>query len=126
LFSLWFISVEYIYESCSLKTLNYIWVKPKYSKQLFHRLRGMMFREHIDPFDGIYFPWSKSVHNCFVKFPIDVIFMNKKNEVVKVIRNLRPWRFTRVYFSAAHVLELKHGSVPDYVAQGDQLEIVGL
>ncbi len=86
------------------------------------RLRGYMFyAKPPTEFDGLYFPNSKIVHNSFVRFSLDVIFIDRSNTVVKVIRGFRPWRISKNYRMAAHAVEFPAGSVPESVTSGDQL-----
>ena len=40
-----------------------------------------------------------------MKFNIDVLFLDKNFKVVKVFRNMPPWRVTRPYFSVKRVVE---------------------
>ena len=86
-------------------------------------MRGLMFARDFGGHDGIFFSWRNSVHNCFVRFPIDLIFITKDGVVVKVVRMFRPWRFSWIYFRARHVIELPAGVVPDSVIEGDRLAI---
>ena len=70
----------------------------------FKRLRGYMFYKTANQsFDGLFFPNAKSIHNCFVRFSIDAIFIDKHNRIVKIIRDFRPWSFSLIYFKASHV-----------------------
>lgn len=48
----------------------------------------------------------KCVHTCFMRFPIDVLFINKDNIIVGRINQLKPWRFTFPRFKAHAVLEI--------------------
>jgi len=34
-----------------------------------------------------------AIHTCFMRFPIDATFLDRDDNVVKVVRNIRPWRF---------------------------------
>lgn len=72
-------------------------------------------------FDGLYFRNCNVVHNSFVRFALDVIFVDKVNSVVKVIRGFQPWRFSSLYFKAAHVIEFPAGVVSESVVDGDIL-----
>jgi uncharacterized protein len=90
----------------------------------FQKMRGLMFARDFGGHDGIFFSWRNSVHNCFVRFPIDLIFITKDAVVVKVVRRFQPWRFSWIYFRARHVIELPASAVPESVAEGDQLEII--
>ena len=42
-----------------------------------------------------------------MNYSIDVVFLNKDYRVIKIMRNLRPWRMTGIYFKASQVLEIK-------------------
>lgn len=86
------------------------------------RLRGyMLYASPPFEFDGLYFPNCNQVHNSFVRFSLDVIFIDKSNLVVSVIRNFRPWRFSGIYPNAAHAIEFPAGRVPQTVVPGDKL-----
>ena len=89
------------------------------------RLRGLMFRNEMLG-DGLLLDPGNSIHNCFVRFPIDAIFIDKNYKVVKVLRNFKPWRFSLIYFRASKVIELPSGKVPLDVKKGDELEVFGV
>lgn len=91
----------------------------------FTKLKGIMFSKDMSPYDGLIIgPHCNSIHTFFCFFPIDVMFLNKKEEVVKIIRNLHPWRMTRMYFRASHVLEMVAGTLPETIKEGDKLEVL--
>jgi len=86
------------------------------------RLRGYMFYKSPKlSFDGIFFPQSSCVHNCFVRFSIDVVFIDKNWEIVKILRGFRPWRFSAIYFKSSHVLEFPAGTIDSSISIGDKL-----
>ena len=89
------------------------------------RLRGLMFRKNMLG-DGLIIDPCNSIHNCFVSFPIDVIFLSKDNRIVKVLRNFKPWRFSLIYLKASKVVELPSGKVPLSISCGDELEVLGV
>lgn len=93
----------------------------------FRRLRGYMFyRTPKQSFDGLYFPNAKTIHNCFVRFSIDAIFIDKNYKVVKVIKGFKPWRFSGIYLKASHVIELPQNVIPKTLEVGDMLLLEGL
>lgn len=89
------------------------------------RLVGLMFSKNMIG-DGLLLDPCTSVHNCFVRFPIDVIFLDRDNKVVKILRNFKPWRFSWIYFGARRALELPAGKVPRDITKGDVLEVMGV
>ena len=70
------------------------------------RARGLLGR---DDFDGaLLLRPAKSVHTIGMRFAIDVVFLARDGEVVKVVPSLRPWR-TAAARRAKAVLELPAG-----------------
>src|SRR5262245_53197207 len=59
---------------------------------VFRRLRGLLGRRSLSPGDGIVLRPGWSVHTIFMLFSIDVVFLDGNQVVVKVVRNLKPWR----------------------------------
>jgi uncharacterized protein len=56
------------------------------------RLRGLMASRGLPSGSGLLFPRSRSVHTHFMRFPIDVVFLDGENRVVSIVHRLRPWR----------------------------------
>jgi uncharacterized membrane protein (UPF0127 family) len=98
----------------------------KHASTFTERLIGLMFVKEMKGMDGLILDPGNSIHNCFVRFPIDAIFMSKNNEIVKIIRGFKPWRFSWIYLKSRRVLELPNGKVPEYIKKGDVLEVTGV
>ena len=61
----------------------------------------------------------------FMKFAIDVAFLDPELKVVKVVHGIKPWRATRVYSAAQSVLELPVGALAaTQTVEGDVLRFV--
>ena len=90
----------------------------------FSRLRGLMFKKNMNDMDGLLITKCNSIHTFFMNFAIDLIFLDRQNKIVKIIRNVGPWRLTRFYFSASKVLEMMGGSLPLEIKEGDRLEFL--
>lgn len=65
-----------------------------------------------------------SVHTCFMRFPIDVVFVDDSMKVRSVVRNLKPWRITWPAFGATCAFEFSAGEVPKALKVGDDLKLV--
>lgn len=98
----------------------------KIADTFWSRLLGLMFIKEMKGFDGLMIRNCNSIHNCFVRFPIDAIFLTDELKVVKILRGFKPWRFSWLYLSAKHVLELPAGTVGEEVKKGDFLEALGV
>jgi uncharacterized protein len=56
------------------------------------RMRGLLGRGELPPGEGIYIVPASSVHTWFMRFPIDVVFVDRDLVVQKVVPELAPWR----------------------------------
>jgi uncharacterized membrane protein (UPF0127 family) len=72
------------------------------------RLRGLMLTASLKPGTGLLFPRTSSVHTHFMRYPIDVVFLDAERRVVAIRHALRPWRFASAR-GAASALELPGG-----------------
>jgi uncharacterized protein len=86
------------------------------------RLIGLMFQA-TPPGEGLLLDPCRSIHTFFMKYPLDIVFLDRQNKMVKIIRHLAPWRMTWIYFRAVKTLEVPAGRLPPHVREGDELEV---
>jgi uncharacterized protein len=73
---------------------------------------------------GLWIRPCRGVHTLAMRFPIDVLYLDRAGKVVHLEHDLQPWRFSPVRMSAASVLELpSHTLARTETAVGDQIEI---
>ncbi len=92
--------------------------------QMFDRLLGLMFSNVSKGKAGLLLDPCNSIHTFFMRYPIDVLFLDGNDKIVKIIRKMKPWRLSLIYFKAHKVLEFEGGLIPDDLKSGDQLELV--
>ena len=86
------------------------------------RLVGLMGRKGLADDQGMWISPCKSIHTMWMRFPIDVVFLDKELRVVTVRERVAPWRATPFIKTASSVLELSAGAVARTgLAAGDQL-----
>ena len=73
--------------------------------------------------EGLWIVPCPMIHTFFMRFAIDVLFLDRRLNVVRVLENLKPWRLSPWVFRATSVLELAGGRLQGSVRVGDQLEI---
>jgi uncharacterized membrane protein (UPF0127 family) len=56
------------------------------------RLKGLLGRSRLEPGEGLLIRPTWSVHTFFMRFPIDVVFVDRSLRILAVAPNLRPWR----------------------------------
>jgi uncharacterized protein len=85
------------------------------------RLRGLLGRTGLEADEGLLLRPVASIHTFFMRFPIDVVFLDRGYAVIKVVREVRPWRFAAAR-RAKVVLELPAGAAARArLAVGDRL-----
>lgn len=88
------------------------------------RFKGLLGRDAlIEDQCLVLYPCS-SVHTCFMKFNIDVLFMDKEGIVLHLIENMPSFRFSPVVRKARFVIELPANTINNKeILKGDQLNI---
>lgn len=72
----------------------------------FSRLKGLMFREELPAGQSLVLSPCNSIHTCFMKFNIDVLFLNKTGKVIYMLQDIPPFRFSPLVRGAGLVIEL--------------------
>jgi len=91
---------------------------------MWRRMRGLLGRGALAPSEGLWITPCTSIHMFFMRFPIDAIFLDDQQQVVRVHEDLRPWRMARGGKFARTVLELPQGKAAFFnIRVGDRLAI---
>lgn len=86
------------------------------------RRRGLLGRNGPAPGEGLWIAPCESVHTFFMRFPIDLVYLDRKNRVRKVRGAVPAWRVSAC-LSAHSVLELPAGAaLASQTQRGDQVE----
>ncbi|OLO38951.1 hypothetical protein BTR23_10415 [Alkalihalophilus pseudofirmus] len=89
----------------------------------FKRFKGLMFRLKPISNEGILLTPCNSIHMFFMFFPIDVIFLNSRNEIIYTKEKVKPWSLIFPIKNATSVLELPTGSISKYsISVGMKIE----
>jgi uncharacterized membrane protein (UPF0127 family) len=73
------------------------------------RMKGLLGRAELPSGQALVIRPCTSIHTLFMRFPIDVLFLDEAGGVLRAIRDLQPWRLTRIYPRASCVAELPAG-----------------
>jgi len=86
------------------------------------RLLGLLGRASLPRNEGLLLTPCTSIHTFFMRFAIDVLYLNRNHVVVKVVQALRPFRLSACLRGGHSVLELPAGVIEASGTQaGDQL-----
>jgi uncharacterized protein len=87
------------------------------------RRQGLLGRESMDLSTALILVPCFSIHTAFMKFPIDVIFIDRDGMVVRIAENLTPWHVAACWGARA-VIELAGGCLKGHdVRIGDRLAL---
>lgn len=95
------------------------------ARSVWSRFRGLMGRRSLPEGQGLLLEPCSSIHCMFMRFPIDVIFLDREGRVVKVATNVKPWRLAAAK-GARSALELPAGvATRTHTTAGDRIIIEG-
>jgi uncharacterized protein len=87
------------------------------------RRRGLLGRTFLDPTEALMIVPCGAIHTAFMRFPIDVVFLDRDGRAVKIVHRLQPWRIA-VSLKARSVVELAAGALERHpVEVGDRLSL---
>ena len=75
------------------------------AESFWQRLKGLLGRTELSAHETMWIQRCDSIHTFFMKFPIDVVFVDKKLKVCSVRTNVKPWRLASSYWCASSVFE---------------------
>jgi uncharacterized membrane protein (UPF0127 family) len=88
------------------------------------RRKGLLGRDSFAKGSAMVIAPSNAIHTFFMRFAIDVLFVRRNGVVVKVRRNIPPWRAVAALWAYA-VIELPAETLADDDARvGDVLTVV--
>ena len=81
------------------------------AERWWQRLRGLLGRPALRPGEGLLLTPCRAIHMAGMKYPLDVIFLDRKGTVVAIYPGIAPGRRTRWHASARSALELPVGTL---------------
>jgi uncharacterized membrane protein (UPF0127 family) len=93
------------------------------AKTASQKVKGLLGRECLEDGQGLLFKGAGSLHTLFMRFPIDIIYTDKKGEVVKLASAVRPFKLVAAPLRCHYALELPAGAILASKTQvGDHLD----
>lgn len=99
-----------IINECNKKILGSRIIK---ADNFFSRFLGLMGKKELKKGSGLMITPCNSIHMMFMKFSLDVIFLDKERKIIHQIVGIKPWRISPVIFGACYVLELPVGTIAE-------------
>lgn len=87
------------------------------------RRTGLLKHSELKQGEGLWIVPCESVHSFFMKFTIDVLYLDRARKVRGMRSRMKPWRVSAC-LPAHSVLELPAGTIEQTgTKKGDQLEV---
>jgi uncharacterized membrane protein (UPF0127 family) len=83
---------------------------------------GLLARPELRPGEGLWLDPCGGIHTWGMRYAIDVLFLDRELRVLRVSRNLRPWRLGLAPRGTRSTLELPAGGAAR-VREGDRLTV---
>lgn len=94
-----------------------------FANSVLKRMVGLLNRSFLPPGEALLLDRCYGIHTFFMRFPIDVLFLDKDYRVIKTVRALPAWRACTVK-QAVYVLELPAGAIErTQTVEGDQIQL---
>lgn len=89
------------------------------------RMIGLLNRKNMESNEGLLLYNCKQIHTFFMKFPIDVFFLDKNKKIIKIYEEIKPFKITNYIKNAKYALEAKAGISKKYKLKvGDILDLI--
>ncbi len=97
----------------------------RFARSYWSRLKGLLGTRVLPDGDGLLIEPCNSIHMFFMAFPIDAVYLDDADRILRVAAELKPWRVGPIVGRAKRVLELPAGKTAALrLAEGDHLLII--
>ena len=87
-------------------------------------MKGLLGKVCLETEEALLITSCNSIHMFFMRFAIDAIFADKTDKVVGLVKNIKPWQISLVFFKSSYVVELLPGVIEATTTElNDQLAI---
>jgi uncharacterized membrane protein (UPF0127 family) len=85
--------------------------KARIADSFLSRLIGLLNRSGLEQGEALVLAPSNSIHSFFMRFTFDAVFLNRDQRVIAIIPDFKPFRTSKLYFSAVTTIELPAGTI---------------
>lgn len=77
------------------------------------RLRGLLGTKELAEYTGLLLENCNSIHMFFMRYALDIVYMNADFKIIKMVYNVKPWHISGC-FQAKYTLEIPVGTINEY------------
>lgn len=94
------------------------------ARSFWQRFLGLMFRRSLDEGAGLVVDPCSSIHTMWMRFPIDVLYVDERGVIVRADDGMQPWRIGPLFSRGKFVVELPRGVIAmTGTTAGDQISL---
>ena len=87
------------------------------------RFLGLMGKKYLPEDAGLIIQPCNSVHCFFMRFPIDVIFVDSDDRVVHIMPAMKPGKISPIVRKAKYVIESNANTLSEKLRIGDEISV---
>lgn len=95
----------------------------KVAKNFITRSIGLLSKKDLKTNEALIIKPCSAVHTFFMKFNIDVLYIDKNNKVLSVFENVSSSKILPINFRCAYVIELKAQNIKNKISINDIIEL---
>jgi uncharacterized protein len=96
----------------------------KEARTFFLRLVGLLNRDSLKKGEALILTPSNCIHTFFMRFAIDVLFLDKTGKIIQALPSFKPFRFSPLCHNSLRVIELPENTLQSTQTQpGDHIQI---
>ena len=92
------------------KNSHVLFTKVLWAGTPFLKMKGLLGRKNLEKDEALIFPKAPSIHTYFMKFTIDIVFLDLSQKVVSCMEKVRPNRILP-YVRSRYTIEMPENSV---------------
>jgi len=87
------------------------------------RIKGLLGKDSLSANEGLILKPCSSIHTFFMRFSIDVLFLDKNMQITRLFQNMPPNRLGSIVWASLMAIELPAGKISQTNTQvGDIIE----
>jgi uncharacterized membrane protein (UPF0127 family) len=101
---------------------NTLAARCRVARGLIQSVLGLHLLPPLGDAEGLLLPGATTIDTTFMRYPIDLVFLNRERRVTRVVPDMKPWRMVLSGHGGRDCLELPAGAAAASQTQvGDQL-----
>jgi uncharacterized protein len=85
-----------------------------------------MFVKELRAGEGLIIDPCSSIHTFWMRFPLDILYMDRDHTVIRADERMKPWRIGPIFTGSKWVIELPPGTIErSGTMAGDKIELIG-